>query len=697
MSTCTTYLVHIDGLRAIALMGVLLFHFEVYPFTGGFVGVDVFLTISGYLITRNILASHSKSTPFSLKRFYTRRFFRLYPAATVTILLAVLASFAVLPDDLVKQAAQSGLSAMFLSANTYFYSKSGYFDSSSVMKPFLHMWSLSLEEQFYLLWAPLILLHFLFHSPQSVISKLKSSLLFLCGSSFITAIYLHKYAQALAFFHLPSRIFQFGTGASLAVWQKENADGNVDRPEELRLDIKSAKAWNIESIGTTIAIFIIFISYVVLPENAPPFAVLPLNLATALLLACPDAPICTWLLSSTVPVWVGRLSYSAYLVHWPLYVCCRFVFLAIGYPKPHSVLMTIVTLILSVGLKTCVEDPVRKGGRSCRLVFGAIIPLTILACLAAGSGNTPENQQLKSHAEQSAIAALFGDPAVDKTALYEMEHAIVRRGWRVVSKISRTGDIHTNEKPTLTVFGNSFASHLLPALNLIGKRRNIWFRVYSAPSCGIYARSQWHEIERDYHKCKKFNQVVWNAIDQLAPNSTVVLAKLWGIHKFRAFVRRLAPIATELAKRNLNALFLGEPPGLSEMYESYYDCVNLHAKPVGRILPSNRNGTHCGLDLRKGARALQKRLVSESIYRKAFSKPVPYMKFVNVVDAICNVSRNAKNVSVEALCHVPTHSLLNRFPDLIDPGYKRDMRHLNLLGSAAMSSTYEQLLEDYLK
>lgn len=140
----TGYLPHLDGLRAFALLGVLGFHFEVPYFSGGYVGVDCFLVLSGYLMTRNII-SKVQGGIFNMREFYIRRFWRLYPSALVTIFVTTIVASQIFPPALSQRVAQSALSSKFLVSNLYFYSQQNYFDVASRIKPLLHMWSLSLE------------------------------------------------------------------------------------------------------------------------------------------------------------------------------------------------------------------------------------------------------------------------------------------------------------------------------------------------------------------------------------------------------------------------------------------------------------------------------------------------------------------------------------------------------------------------
>lgn len=143
-----TYLAHLDGLRALALIGVLAFHFDTPHLHGGYLGVDVFLVLSGYLITRNIVFALGADT-FSLRAFYISRIWRLLPAALATILATLSLAFLIFPPQYSSDVCKSALAAAFSVSNVWFYLKVGYFDTDNIAKPLLHTWSLSLEGFFY--------------------------------------------------------------------------------------------------------------------------------------------------------------------------------------------------------------------------------------------------------------------------------------------------------------------------------------------------------------------------------------------------------------------------------------------------------------------------------------------------------------------------------------------------------------------
>ena len=140
----------IDGLRAVAVLPVILFHAEFSAFQGGFVGVDIFFVISGYLITSIILTDLGKGE-FTFSKFYTRRIRRILPALFFVVLVTLPLALVLLPPKELKDFSQALVSIVFFLSNIYFLQKSGYFDTENELKPLIHTWSLSVEEQFYVI------------------------------------------------------------------------------------------------------------------------------------------------------------------------------------------------------------------------------------------------------------------------------------------------------------------------------------------------------------------------------------------------------------------------------------------------------------------------------------------------------------------------------------------------------------------
>lgn len=318
-----------------------MFHLKFSWISGGFAGVDVFFVISGFLITGNINRQLEKRE-FSLRKFYGRRFRRLFPALAVTILGGmVVGSLIMSPLDLSSFALSAIMSLASLS-NFQFWSEAGYFDTAGDLKPLLHTWSLGVEEQFYLVW-PLI-----------VIGVWKISRTWLESFLYLFAIGVLSLAAAeiwlgkdpsMVFFLTAFRIFEFAIGALFSWFSKPNSGHAI-----------SLEVVGIVGLAMVLMPMFIFSEATVFPGIR---ALLPCLGAGLVIYAGPRSLVSS-LLSKSSLVIVGRISYSLYLVHWP-------VISLFSYWKLQPLLISekvvvgILTFVLSYLLYVKVEIPFRSG------------------------------------------------------------------------------------------------------------------------------------------------------------------------------------------------------------------------------------------------------------------------------------------------------------------------------------------------
>lgn len=297
----------IDGLRALAVLGVLVYHAFPAALPGGFAGVDLFFVISGYLIT-GILARSLREGTFSLADFYARRVRRLFPALIV-VLLAAMALGAViqLPGDYARLGRNVSAGAAFV-ANLALGRETGYFTGVAESNPLLHLWSLGIEEQFYLAW-PLILWA-AFRLRRFRGGVLWALVLLSLGYS----AYLVDADRNWAFYSPFSRFWELGAGGLLAL---ASMDGG-SRPRRL------SRAWGLRRLrgpSSIAGVALIGLSFVWLRPGGwfPGFGALPAVLGALLLLGCgPDAWLNRHLLRRRLLVWIGLISYPLYLWHWPI-------------------------------------------------------------------------------------------------------------------------------------------------------------------------------------------------------------------------------------------------------------------------------------------------------------------------------------------------------------------------------------------
>lgn len=346
------YRSEIDGLRALAVLVVVIFHLGTPGFDGGFIGVDVFFVISGYLITGLILDRFSAGN-FSFADFYLRRIRRLLPALLVTVGLTALAAALFLTPYDYRFFSRSALAALFSVSNLLFFSEAGYWDADSDLKPLLHTWSLGVEEQFYLFWPALVILALHWGGRRLLHSFLVVTVVF--GSA--AAAYMTSIDPAAAFYLFPFRMSQFALGA-LVPWicsrsPVRSVGGRVGGTDLMALSGLACIAYSSVSFGAETAFPG---SAALVPSVGAALVLIAIRgEAPGILLAGLRHPVC---------VWLGKTSYSLYLVHWPIVALYRYHFRTNPAPR-DQLLLFVVMLALGAVLHYGVERRFyRRAGES---------------------------------------------------------------------------------------------------------------------------------------------------------------------------------------------------------------------------------------------------------------------------------------------------------------------------------------------
>jgi peptidoglycan/LPS O-acetylase OafA/YrhL len=352
MRESSKYQPEIDGLRAIAILAVLLFHVGARGFQGGYAGVDVFFTISGYLITGLIVSEIETTGRLAFGNFYLRRMRRLLPALFATLAVtALFAAFMLTPEHMARFG--GSLAAAALSAsNIFFWNESGYFDTESLTKPLLHTWSLAVEEQFYLIWPVLLVIAMMLprHAMKIVLG--------LGLASFAAVAWNFEKGlgfgddAATAFFWMPFRIWQFAAGAVL-VWLQRRWRPGIHLTDMMLL-----------------AGLALIVGTMVLADETsrfPYWAAIPPCLGTLLVLyprstiADPAFPKLGYILRNPLARWMGRISYSVYLVHWPIIIFISYLEL-----RPLTAVEAVIAATVSIALGALLHHTVEVPFRSAR-------------------------------------------------------------------------------------------------------------------------------------------------------------------------------------------------------------------------------------------------------------------------------------------------------------------------------------------
>ncbi|WP_157210445.1 acyltransferase family protein [Turneriella parva] len=503
-----TYRPDLQGLRAIAVIAVLIFHVWPQTFRGGFVGVDVFFVISGFLITSLLIAEHEATGKVDLPRFWARRFLRLLPAASVVLIAVVVGTLIFLPKPMwISTGLQVLAAAVYFENWALVLQSVDYWAQGQLATPVQHFWSLSIEEQFYIFWPPLIAVCGVIAARGRRGIRFYGTLLVLVITAASLALSVVPDPESGSpYFKTTTRAWELALGALLAL---------ISHRQILPRWLRSIFGWL--GLGA-IAISVLAINEAM---RFPGYAALLPTLGTVLLITCHNAPYSPHRLLALRPLqWVGDLSYSIYLWHWPLVVFTR------PFGEEASQLSAAIviggSLLFAVLCKYLIEDPFRRGriaellqsasrGAFLRKAFLLSVFLILTTAGAGAFLNVYQRQQVEKVATQD-FEAVIGDPNYPGAAAFDpVRPAPVPAGvplkpdpvaayvdmkykylmCQVKGKLCEYGN--PNGKLTIALVGDSHAMHYAPALEALAKKHDWRLLVIVKVACPIGDFPLWRD------------------------------------------------------------------------------------------------------------------------------------------------------------------------------------------------------------
>jgi len=366
----------IDGLRAIAVIPVILFHAGFEVFSGGFVGVDIFFVISGYLITTILLSEMNKGS-FNFLNFYRRRANRILPVLLFISAACIPVAWLRFTPSEMQEFSKSLVSVFTFSSNIFFWLESGYFDSSSELKPLLHTWSLAIEEQYYLLFPPFLLL----------LTYLgRRWLIFSLSVVFIFSLGLSQWGAynkpAATFYLLPTRGWELLLGSLTAIYYER-------MPKLFEKEI-------VRNSLSVVGLLLIIFAVVNFDHETPfpsVFALIPTIGAVLIILFSSNGSVTDFILRNRLLIGIGLVSYSAYLWHQPVFAFARNI-LVFEPTRLEYLLLILLVFLLSIFTYFYVEKPFRVAGRVKSRTFFFTSAVVVMLGLGLALNNLASRQEL---------------------------------------------------------------------------------------------------------------------------------------------------------------------------------------------------------------------------------------------------------------------------------------------------------------
>lgn len=616
----------IEGLRGIAVLLVLLFHASIPGFNGGFAGVDIFFVISGYLITGMLFREYETTGKISLRNFYARRVRRLLPASALVLVVTLIASILFLPPlSLPSVAVDISAAALYVSNIVFAFRATDYFAAGSAPSPILHFWSLGVEEQFYLFWPAIFLL--VAYGARKLRLRIGIAIAVIGASSFVFATYLVTRAGPWAFFSLPTRAWELALGAILAAFGAK---------------LSKMPHWLAICFGW-VGLMAVIYSGLVIKATAPfpAWPALAPTLGAALLIAggshisrfSPAA-----FLGKALPQFLGRISYSLYLWHWPLLVI-PLAWKGLPLTIYERVGLALLAIPFAYATQRWVEDPLRHGRFIGTLPRKNLVTAAAMALIIAGASlgtdyivtnSAHYNAKPMTAAQKSAELDALLDPLAEANKLansrpdtlaspvpLNLEPQLINA--KNDRPISYTDRCHTQQdlppttlpciygdttsSTTIVLFGDSHALSWFPAMNIVAKRNGWKLLALTMSACSPSDIPGWNPSNNSVMKnCTLWRTDSLKRIAAAKPLIVVVAGTrgfetidaqgkvLTGDARVTAWRSGMQRTIDQLKLASKNVIYIGDAPQsmvdppvcLSAHPKNALDCATPLAKAISR-------------------------------------------------------------------------------------------------------------------
>jgi peptidoglycan/LPS O-acetylase OafA/YrhL len=529
-----SYRPDIDGLRAFSVLAVILFHLN-GALPGGYIGVDVFFVISGFLIG-GIVLSEVDAGKFSFAHFYERRIRRIFPALITTLIVSAIAAFKLLGTLELSAFAKSAIAALFSAANIYFYATSGYFAATATDVPLLHLWSLGVEEQFYIVFPLIVVL----------LARFRRSALVPCLAALGLASLVWSKHELLrhpeaAFYLLQNRAFELTIGILL-------------------LSLPRPRFAGLLSVGGVILLTIAMLGF----NQKTPFpgiaALLPC-IGSALIVWCAAGTMTGKLLGAQPLRYLGKISYPLYLVHWPFIVFGKIALPAMAAGR-FTAFVLIGSLLAAAATYHLIERPIRFGSMV-RLRWSAVGGAAVFCALIGAMFAAPAfNRPIEFH-----------QSSVDPRELFLQGKCFLLPDQDAKAFAS---DCYPAHRPEVLLWGDSHASDLYTGLKGELTSTGYSLGMLASAACPPILR---YKVE-GYPFCQDTNDFVVSQIEARKPEIVIVSAIWKAHHNVKDTLTRLAKVP------GVSIFVIGNTPVFEESVPTY-----LGRRSTDPIKVSDRSST----------------------------------------------------------------------------------------------------------